>query len=307
MQPIEETVIMWGPTGAGKTSLFYAFLKKLERLSISSKDFFYQAINLQSGFPFDNNVGRDGIEATDVNIADELLSIKRLPKIKSPENELSSSFVHRVHVQDYAGSYSIAATRDHNKPLESDNFILALDKNRDFDYKKELDNLNLRLQGGDSDNKRIRIAVCVTKIDTWNFNVLVDERGKVLEDSDRIDELIIGNFNVAVKTALDMLAADNRFIVRKFLTSSAGFYYDNDEKAKRLPNYLTRQMETSEDAVGPQKWLKNEADWNPIGVADPFFWFFTLSEEEVRNNKKRNAFDALWSKEKVIYKPWLET
>ena len=307
MQPIEETVVMWGPTGAGKTSLFYAFLKKLERLSILSKDFFFEALDLQSGFPFDNNIGKYGIEATDVDISDDLLSIKRIPKIKSVENELSCSFVHKVHIQDYAGKYSIAATVDPYKVLSSNNFILALDSYKGFDYQRHLANLHQRLLNGQNDNTQIRIAVCVTKIDLDEDGVLVTPAGQIIMNDSDLDAYITRHFGIEVKTSLDMFAADDRFVINKFLTSAVGFYYDGEED-QRMSNYLiTNQTDAFDKVEGSQKWLKDEKKWNPVGVADPFFWIFTLSEKKILEKRKK-TFEFLWTKKEIDnYKPWSGT
>lgn len=305
MQPIEETVVMWGPTGSGKTSLFYAFLKKLERLSISSKDFFFEALDLQSGFPSDNNIGKDGIEATDVDISDDLLSIKRIPKIKSVENELSCSFVHKVHIQDYAGKYSIAATVDPNKVLHSNNLILALDPYKSFNYQHHLANLHQRLLIEQNDNAQIRIAVCITKIDLDKDGVLVNPAGQPIMAGSALDAYITRRFGIEVKTSLDMFAADDRFVINKFATSAAGFYYD-DEENQRMSNF-TNQTEASDKVAGPQKWLKDEKKWNPVGAADPFFWIFTLSEKGILEKRKK-TFEFLWTKKEIDdYKPWSVT
>src|SRR5258708_18710443 len=123
---IQEDIILWGPTGSGKTSLLQAFIKKLNRLSPQNEDFFFNAINWQTSLPFPADKLEERPGGTQFE-ADELLIIDRKPKKKTPAHQNSCAFEYRIHIKDLAGGRAIQSAQDAHISLNANNIIISLD------------------------------------------------------------------------------------------------------------------------------------------------------------------------------------
>ena len=281
---IQEDIILWGPSGSGKTSLLRAFIKRLNRLSAQDEDFFFNAINWQTGLPFPTTSFEERPEGTQYE-ADELVIIERKPKKKSPVHENSCAFEYRIHIKDLAGGRAIQSAQDDQVSLNGNNIIISLDATSNTSthnypakkYATDLLNLYNRLYRMEKRLSNMRIVVCVTKTFGSGIRFMVNPAGEIEVHNGLLQELAAhfkGSGVIVELKRLETSAAGFQI----FLTSATGFYTKDGD---RWENYY--------HGIGDsKKWLASEEEWDPIGVTDPFFWMF--NENETRYFAKRSAF-----------------
>jgi GTPase SAR1 family protein len=287
-----EKIALWGPPNSGKTSLFHALIKRLSVLNLENENFYYEAINPETGFSYSIKEVETRPKANEWKISDEIVHIKRIPK-KNNKFGLTDrgyyNFVHSVHLQDYQGSYAVETAFNHNGAvLNSNNLLIAIDgdtkRPSETSYSELLPAILSRFKGSKT---KTRIAYCVTKSDRQQERITIDRnQGKFLTQAKDFLETSPDEKMRQIWGIIDQYNQDVGFESEVFLTSAVGMLWKSNSSEIIGPN------------LANEEWVSNLDQWRPIGVEDPFFWIFNKVEDEYFNRNKelensRNRLDLL--------------
>lgn len=296
----KESIILWGPPSSGKTTLVKAFIRKLSLLSADDTDFFYDATNWQTNFPFDPKRLEQKALGTQFE-ADELIAVERKPKQKTPQHQYSCAYEYLVHIRDLEGGRAISSAQDNSILLNADNLVITVDGARfasnvssEHKYSTDLNNLRMRLKSEKQKRgQKVNIAFCITKGD--KFNMVTNPSGSMeMTQNDVLDK--IRQEDRLLYLAIEQFRYESEiFHCNVFFTSSTGWYFKGGEK---YDNH-------SEPQDDNEKWLHDTERWDPVAVTDPFFWLFNTYEEEQEKLKNKPASN-LWGIRRDTIKriPW---
>lgn len=284
-----NSIALYGPTSAGKTSLLRAFLYAISRYASNHSDG-RMDIELSLGKTLESlrpvrlsDCFLDNIDPSTEAVTDAF-RLRRVPTNLTDDRANFSSFIHEGGWRDNQGirhTELIAdkvddpgAVRTTHKSLETATGIIAvLDPTRidsatgritreDYsDMMRYLTNLDASPEG----IKR-RIAICVSKIDLMkNFSDMTAES--------YIDQLFL---DLMTETITKL---KKKFVVKCFLTSNYGFLPSGQPNSTQLDS-------------GKYGYIDRES-WKPYKVIDPFFWIFQsievdLIKQEAKDRKLLN-------------------
>ncbi len=300
-------ITLWGPTGAGKTWLINAFVKKINFLHSNSQEFKYRLYKYPSKEP--SFVSPKSISPTS-DPEHNLFLFERIgPNLNSYKYQLSSHS-HLLSIRDSKGSNTLSMLEkpDNSRmtlvnTINAEGIIIVLDptmtstnSNRD-QTSESIISSELLSPPLDDKNQYERYDVPIARHEYFYW---VNELINVLE---KYSSRRGGPFFAACITKVDLLSKGmykrdpwdlidgyfgremvdilrSRVNVEAFAVSSYGFLRDE------YPNY--------DSASGG---LMNISEWSPLNVESPFFWIFQNIELK-RLSQSTTIFDKLFNRAK---------
>lgn len=290
-----ERIALWGPMSSGKTSLFHALIKKLAFLNNTDGDFYYEAINPETNFPYSVKEAEKPPPPNSWKITDDIIIVSRIPKNSGQYygTSFDFNFRHHIHLQDYQGQYAVETASDHiNTVLNSKNIIVTIDCAR---YDEYTDNLLVGLRRRleeDKQHSKFRVVFCITKIDSFADTIPINPKEDRVEGGTPL-AFLNNNVDIKLRDIAQQIQIfegnQGKFECKSFFTSSVGVMATPE---KQIANFNGT-------------WVKDLNKWNPTGVTKPFFWIFDKVEEEYINKKKKNEpFFAKFRNQEIKRIPW---
>ena len=283
---LDNSIMMWGPTSAGKSMLLNAFAKDLERINQLDDEFKYIFDELiDMGDPEPKRQPIRAEEKFPLGSSDITKREYEFQRIPSQESDILNKHTHYISTVDLPGADCIQFIEDPDSMpllkgmyLEAKNIIavfdLAITKDDGLPHDLTPDQyghlfnefLDLIIQDGPNAQEKRNVALCLTKIDVLGFDRHPD---KLLRDY----------FGKEVYEKIKRYEGDTdrNLRVKSFATSAVGFVLEN---SKKMPN-----INSAGDAV-----KKGGSQWKPYTVVEPFFWIFENIEIERLGIKNSGLF-----------------